>query len=210
MKHILCYGDSNTFGTDPIGGGRHPLEVRWTGRLQALLGAEYRVIEEGMGGRTTVFADAVEPYRCGLESLYVALTVHRPIDLVVIMLGTNDLKQRFHITKNDIGRALARLLKEVQDYPFAPKYPAPKVLVVSPVLIKDGVSKTFGSFNEEAPAMSRYLREEQQTAAAQYGAYFFDAAEIAEASDEDKLHMNAENHEKLAQALAPFIRKILE
>ena len=68
MRNILCYGDSNTFGTDPVHGGRHPREARWTGVLQELLGDGYRVIEEGLGGRTTVFDDALSEGRNGAQT----------------------------------------------------------------------------------------------------------------------------------------------
>ena len=88
MKTILCFGDSNTFGTNPAG-GRHPRNVRWTGRLQKLLGEDYYVIEEGMGGRTTVWDDPLEPNRNGLRFLPVALQSHQPLDMVGPVLSSN-------------------------------------------------------------------------------------------------------------------------
>ena len=91
MKNILCYGDSNTFGFT-LHGGRHPYDVRWTGRLQLALGPAYRVIEEGCGGRTTVFEDPIDLGRNGRTSLPVCLASHNPLDLVILMLGTNDLR----------------------------------------------------------------------------------------------------------------------
>ena len=106
MKHILCYGDSNTFGTDPVRGGRHPYEVRWTGALQRLLGGNYRVIEEGCGGRTTVFEDQLSYGRNGLKTLVPCIASHNPLDLIIIMLGTNDLKKRFQATPWDLGKAM--------------------------------------------------------------------------------------------------------
>ena len=103
-KHILCYGDSNTFGTNPTHCPiRHPLHVRWTGRLQSLLGPNYRLIEEGMGGRSTVWDDPLEPGRNGLTFLPVALQSHRPLDLVILSLGTNDCKSIFHASPRVIA-----------------------------------------------------------------------------------------------------------
>ena len=97
MKNVLCFGDSNTFGTNPAKPGtRHPLDARWTGRLAELLGPEWRMVEEGMGGRTSVFDDPLEPHRSGLEALPIALQSHRPLDYAVVMLGTNDLKEIFN------------------------------------------------------------------------------------------------------------------
>ena len=101
MKNILCYGDSNTFGFT-LEGGRHPYHIRWTGRLQQALGPEYRVIEEGCGGRTTVFEDEIDLGRNGRTSLPVCLNSHKPLDLVILMLGTNDMKNRF---QNGLHRA---------------------------------------------------------------------------------------------------------
>ena len=102
MINILCFGDSNTFGTNPAG-GRWPLEVRWTGVLQQLLGPGYRVIEEGCGGRTTIFEDELERDKNGRAQLRVALRSHRPLDLVILMLGTNDMKHRFGMLPVDVA-----------------------------------------------------------------------------------------------------------
>lgn len=95
MTTILCYGDSNTYGYNPVNGLRYPKDVRWTGVLQKMLGEEYEVIEEGCNGRTTVFEDAKEPWKAGLGYLRPCLNTHKPIDFVIMMLGSNDLKGCF-------------------------------------------------------------------------------------------------------------------
>ena len=139
MKNILCYGDSNTFGFT-LHGGRHPYDVRWTGRLQLALGPAYRVIEEGCGGRTTVFEDPIDLGRNGRTSLPVCLASHNPLDLVILMLGTNDMKHYFQNNAWSIGQGVAQLLHLIQTYPYAPNYSAPKVLVVSPIHIGPDVA----------------------------------------------------------------------
>src|SRR5258708_36347550 len=103
MKVILAFGDSNPFGHDPATGARFAPDVRCTGVAQRHLGAGYRVIEEGLGGRTTVFDDPIEPDRCGLTYLRPCLLSHRPLDLVVIALGCNDMKKRFSAATSDIA-----------------------------------------------------------------------------------------------------------
>lgn len=118
MKNILCFGDSNTFGTNPEG-GRHGREVRWPGRLQKLLGDDWYVIEEGMGGRTTVWDDPLEPNRRGIAALPIALTSHRPLDLVIISLGTNDCKAFFHASPKVIARGAEALCKLVLNFTMA-------------------------------------------------------------------------------------------
>lgn len=211
MKNILCYGDSNTFGTDPIHGGRHPRDVRWTGALAALLGPDYYVIEEGCGGRTTVFDDAVSEGRNGLSTLVPCIASHNPLDLIIVMLGTNDLKSRFQATAWDLGKAMGRVIDTIQGFPFGPAYPVPQILVVSPVLIKEGIENgIYGCFTRDAAERSRAFAGEYAQVCREKGCHFLDAAAVTEASDEDKLHMTAEGHRKLAIALEAKVREILE
>ena len=107
---ILCYGDSNTWGFVPGSEGeRFSWEERWPGVLQGELGADYRVIEEGLSGRTTVLDNPLEPYRNGREYLLPCLQSHQPLDLVVIFLGTNDLGDRYSLPPLDIARGAAQL-----------------------------------------------------------------------------------------------------
>ena len=201
MKNILCYGDSNTFGFT-LHGGRHPYDVRWTGRLQLALGPAYRVIEEGCGGRTTVFEDPIDLGRNGRTSLPVCLASHNPLDLVILMLGTNDMKHYFQNNAWSIGQGVAQLLHLIQTYPYAPNYSAPKVLVVSPIHIGPDVAHSpFGSFQPEAIEISKGLAAEIRRAAEQAGCAFFDAAAVAGPCDEDSIHMDAANHAALARAL---------
>ena len=111
QKAVLCYGDSNTYGYNPSDGLRYPRDVRWTGRLQMLLGDGYRVIEEGCNGRTSVFEDPIEGWKCGLDYLKPCLNSHKPVDLVILMLGSNDLKDVFH--------ASAEVAEGITESPFA-------------------------------------------------------------------------------------------
>ena len=209
MKSILCYGDSNTFGSNPLG-GRHPYDVRWTGRLQQLLGSEYRIIEEGCGGRTTVFEDEIELGRCGRTSLPVCLSTHKPIDLIILMLGTNDLKARFGLTAWDLQHAMEQLLRIIDTYPFAPWFMKPQVLLVSPIEIGPRVAEgPFGCFAADAAERSRLFPVAYRAAAAEYDAHFFDAATIASPSKEDQLHMDAASHAALADALCAQVHAIL-
>ena len=98
MKTILCYGDSNTWGYNPSMGGRYARDERWPGVLRKELGEGYLVIEEGLNGRTTVWDDPIEGYKNGKTYLVPCLETHKPLDLVIILLGTNDLKMRFSVS----------------------------------------------------------------------------------------------------------------
>ena len=136
MKEILCFGDSNTHGYMPGLGTRYPYDVRWPGVLARLLGAEYHIVEEGMDGRTTAFEDAIQPHRSALGYLYPCLKTHAPLDLVILMLGTNDTKVRYAVSAEEIGFGLQRDLEEIETffrYNAARAGTCPKILVVSPV-----------------------------------------------------------------------------
>ena len=106
MKTILCYGDSNTWGYDPSSQQRFGPEERWTGVLQKELGMEYRIIEEGLNGRTTVWDDPIEGFKNGMSYLIPCIESHKPFDLITIMLGTNDLKIRFSVSAYDIAESV--------------------------------------------------------------------------------------------------------
>ena len=206
MVNILCFGDSNTFGTNPSG-GRWDLHERWPSVLQDELGTNYSVIEEGLGGRITVMEDALEGDKCGKRHLPVLLRSHRPLDLVIIMLGTNDMKHRFNMLPVDIAKGAAQLGEIVKSYPYGAYYPVPQVLLVSPVLIKPGISHSpYTGFTEEAVRVSHQLGEYYRHEAGAHHWLFLDASEVASASERDKLHMEKEDHRALAEALAAMIR----
>ena len=132
MKVILCFGDSNTWGYDPATKSRFPRDVRWTGVLRNALGEEYLVIEEGLNGRTTVWNDPIEGYKNGREYLIPCLETHKPIDLVVIMLGTNDLKKRFSVSAFDIANSTGVLADTVKKSAAGPNDGVPPILLLAP------------------------------------------------------------------------------
>ncbi|MBT1182315.1 SGNH/GDSL hydrolase family protein [Bifidobacterium sp. CP2] len=204
MINVLCFGDSNTNGTNPAG-GRHPYDVRWPGRLQRTLGDGWHVIEEGMGGRTTVFDNPIEPHRSGIEALPVALVTHRPLDYMIIALGTNDMKAMFHADERVIASGLEMLVREVEITDNRGQS-APRIVVVSPIYLLPGISTSgFVGFEEDAVAVSHRLAGEYRKVAERHGCLFLDAAQVAEASELDKLHMDAANHAKLADAMAELL-----
>lgn len=207
MKTILCFGDSNTFGTNPKG-GRHERQVRWPGRLAQLLGDGYYVIEEGMGGRTTVWDDPLEPNRCGIQFLPVALQSHKPLDLVVICLGTNDCKAHFQASPRVIAKGAERLVKTIQGYDYGAGAPVPKILLISPIHIGEDVEHSpYASFDSVSPAKSKALAPLYKEVADQYGCLYLDASKVAEPSSLDQLHMDKENHGKLAEAVKCVVER---
>lgn len=206
--NILCFGDSNTFGTNPSG-GRWSRYTRWPGRLQQLLGEAYYVIEEGFSGRTTVFDDPLVPGRNGRTALPYALTCHRPLDLVILMLGSNDMKHLFSALPASIARGAGELVKAIKRYDYGP-FPAPQVLLVSPILLGEDIEHSiYVDYGPEAYGYSLQLAAHYEKVARAQGCHFMDAAKFARPSQIDQLHMDAGEHEKLAQAFAARVRKIL-
>ena len=132
-KHIVCYGDSNTWGYCAATGGRYEDDARWTRLLQEQLGEGYLVAEEGVCGRTTVFEDPLNEGLCGFAHLATALNTHSPLDLLVVMLGTNDCKQRYSATAQNIADGLARLVTRAKQLPVWAD--EPRVLIVAPIMI---------------------------------------------------------------------------
>ena len=209
MINILCFGDSNTFGSVPLG-GRWPWGVRWTSLLQQHLGQEYHIIEEGCGGRTTVFEDQLEVDKNGRAHLLTALHSHRPLDLVILMLGTNDLKKRFSLLPVDVAVGAEELGRLVEHYDYGP-FAVPKVLMVSPIQIGDGVeNSSCTGFAPEAAENSRQLARYYEQRAKAHGWLYLDAASVAQPSKRDMLHMEPEGHAALADALEKIIRDYFE
>ena len=210
MKHILCFGDSNTHGSATEYDGRYDYDDRWTIILGKLLGPEYHVIEEGLGGRTTVFDDPFRPGKNGLKDISNILQTHKPLDLVIIMLGTNDCKNCFPSTSKSIAYGIMRIIDTIKAFPFPDWTDTPKILVVSPIHIalnpENGGSVTFDkASHEKSLQFSEYYR----IAAKNGGADFLDAATIAKPGI-DGIHLGYDGHRKLGIAMAAKIREMLE
>lgn len=210
-KRILCFGDSNTWGYDPRG-GRYDEETRWPMRLQRLLGDGFAVVEEGFNGRTCVFDDPIEGgYKSAANYLPPCVMSHSPLDLVVIMLGTNDTKRRFGLTPMTIAEGMMQLIRLTRLYAVDGQGDPPKVLVVAPPPILDNLMKSRHGecFGEQAIGVSRGLAAEYARICKLLRCEFFDAADWAEVSKNDAVHLTKEGHLGLADGLALKIRQIL-
>lgn len=211
-KRILCFGDSNTWGY-MTSGGRFDEETRWPMRLEKLLGPEYTVIEEGFNGRTCVFDDPIEGgYKSGLTYLPPCVMSHSPLDLVILMLGTNDLKKRFGMTAFTIGR---RSHGAGQGRPAArherrgPAAEDPHRRAAACGGKHDG-NPPRAHFGEDSIAVSRELGPELRRVAKLMRCEFLDAAPYGEVSRADAVHMTREGHLRLAKALCEKVLEILK
>jgi len=213
MKTILCYGDSNTWGYTPGSAVRYARHQRWTGVLQHVLGGGFVVIEEGLNSRTTVLDDPTKPFKNGKDYLIPCLDSHAPLDLVTLMLGTNDLKHRFGMSAFDIGANVATLLGLIKQSTSSSAGGAPQVLLMAPPPV--GKLTVVGSTNfpeifRGAEEKSKMLGEVYQKFAQEAGVAFLDTSEVIISSDVDGIHFEAEEHRKLGEVVARQVRRLLE
>jgi lysophospholipase L1-like esterase len=206
MKRVLCYGDSNTWGFDPVTRGRYPAHIRWTGVLAERLGPDYTVIEEGLNGRTTRWDDPIEPGRNGLTYLRPCVESHRPLDVIIVMLGTNDLKQRFSLCASDIAQSAASLAEQAQRFGQTDDGAHPKVLLVAPpaVTTLTQLDQMFAGSVEKSRQFSHYYRH----AAGWFNLPFFDAGSVIVSSEKDGIHFDADEHRTLGEALASEVLRL--
>jgi lysophospholipase L1-like esterase len=203
MPVVLCYGDSNTHGSMPLTQvgqfQRHPSGARWPDGMAKALGADTQIIAEGLPGRTTVHDDPVEGgCRNGIAVLPAILHSHRPIDLVVVMLGTNDLKPRFSVNAFDIARSVERLCLAVRAEGVAAD-----LMIVAPVpVIEAGVlADAFAGAEARQKGLGAHLR----TVADRIGAGFVDAGAHVAVSPVDGVHWDAAAHRHFGVVMAEAV-----
>lgn len=207
MKQILCFGDSNTYGYIPDKTGRYDEKTRWTGILNdKFLGKGYRVIEEGLCGRTTVFDDPLREGRRGSQLLPILLETHKPVDTVVLMLGTNDCKRIYDASAGVIGKGIERLLQQIRT-----SDEHIKVLLVSPIALAEGVGdEGFDpEFDEKSVETSLRLPKVYEEIAHRWNAFYLPASKYAKASETDREHLDEKGHENLAGAIFHKLEEIL-
>ena len=204
MKQILCFGDSNTWGYDGETGKRLPWDVRWTGLLQKKFGTEnYRIIEEGLCGRTTVFEDPLRDGRRGTALLPTLLETHTP-DVIILMLGTNDCKTVFGASADVIGKGIRRLLDQISKYA-----PQSQVLLISPIYLGDKVWQEGydQEFSQESVTVSHDLENVYEKIAHQRNINFLKAASYVHCCETDQEHLNSEGHRAFAEVLYTKLKK---
>lgn len=214
MRRIMCFGDSNTFGDDgrqvPINGihGRYDEQTRWTSRLQAQLGESWRVCEAGLNGRTTVFEDPLEAGRCGIAYLDVCFRMNDPLDLVIVMLGTNDLKDMFNASPEVIAQGLERLVLRLKELIAVSLNPQAQILVLSPANVACSEGGNFYyDFSPRSVEKGLRLPELYAAVAKKHGCLFADVSQWAQVDPSDGVHLNPEGHAVMAQKLSELIQQ---
>ena len=218
MKTILCYGDSNTWGFMPkaqapevIANNRYPWGVRWTSLLQIALGQDYHVAECGVNGRTTMFDCPLAEYRNGLKDIDVCIQSQHPVDLVIIMLGTNDTKFFFGMNAFMIAKGAERIIERIRQGGYGPNGKCPEILLMAPIrlhpdMMNRGSDGEFGEYSLKVDAqLNKYLGETAKT----LGTHYLDAGAYVTADPADCIHMNEEGHAILAEKVIEKVKEIL-
>lgn len=213
MKRILCFGDSNAWGHVPARGTRYPYDVRWPGVAAGILGPGYQIVEDSISGRTTVYEDPKLAKRCGLTSLGYSLVAHLPVDLVIIALGSNDLK---FTDAEGSKTGLETLVDTVYNADALFNTPSPlfpgekRVLIVGPPVIAPEIETLRPTHSlAHAAAQSRLLAGKAREVAEEKGAWYIDASQIVYPPLDDCLHLSPEGHRKLGEYMAAKIKEIL-
>lgn len=210
MKTVLCFGDSITWGFDPEGSGRHAFGDRWPSVLAAALGEGVTVITEGLNGRTTGYDDHLADCdRNGVKNLPTVLHTHQPLDLVVIMLGTNDMKPAIAGTAYAARAGIQRLVGLIRHHEYSFDYDAPDILIVSPPPLCETADPVFSAMFRGAIEESSMLASLYRDLADDLGCGFFDAGSVARTSPIDGVHLNAEGTRAIGRGLEPIVRMML-
>lgn len=211
-RHILCYGDSNTWGFCAATGGRYGDDVRWTRRLQDLLGNNYLVAEAGLNGRTTVFEDPLNEGLNGLTHLLPAMSQHCPLDLLIIMLGTNETKERFSATPRNIADGLRRLVNKAKGLELLFTDGKPRILIVAPIKIDEriyGEPLVAAGMGAGCVEKSHALPTLFEALAAELSCEYMDCNPYVTPALGDYMHFDLDSNERFAKALKDKVAEIL-
>jgi lysophospholipase L1-like esterase len=213
-KRILCFGDSLTWGwvgvQQAVPTTRFPLAQRWTGVMLAELGDEYELVEEGLNARTAAFDDPIDPRLNGSAYLPTCLASHYPLDLVILMLGTNDSKPYFRKTAFEIAAGMGKLIGQVQSSGggIGTAYPAPQVLVMAPPPVVEIPDPWFDNLFKDSQATTAELATHYQNVANFYKVHFLDAGKVVTTAGIDGIHFTVENNADLGRAVAEKVRTL--
>ena len=212
MKQLLVYGDSLSWGIIPESRRIFRFEERWPGLLELKLnelGCRSRIIEDCLNGRRTVWDDPIKPGRKGVEGLAQRIEVNSPLDLVIILLGTNDFQSMHQNRPFDSAKGIADLITEIRVSPIEPTMKHPEILVVAPPLIqkaKGAISEKFADAENKAKGLNQAI----QSIAKEHACHFFDAASVTQTSRVDGVHLDLDQHAALGHGLVPVVKGILE
>lgn len=205
---VLCYGDSNTYGYDPRNEGRYSESERWPCILSEMLGSGYRVIEEGLNGRTTAYDRPDGFWKNGLSYLTPCLGSHKPVDILIFMLGTNDCNADLYLSAENIARGMEQLVCTAEEMTLELQGFAPKMLIVAPAAIRPEIEGTPFEYqlNEESIQKSHDIAPLYKKLAEEHGCLFLDATDSAEVTRADCEHLTVKGHRQLAELIYEMVK----
>lgn len=211
MQHILVYSDSLSWGIIPTTRKRLPFEHRWPGVMELSLcamGLRVRVIEDCLNGRRTVWDDPFKPGRNGLVGLAQRIEIHSPLELVILMLGTNDFQSMHAHNAWHSAQGIAALVSAIRNAPIEPGMPVPPILVIAPPAIvkpQGPIAPKFDGGEEKCVGLATAY----QTVCTEMGCHFFDAGSVVTSSKIDGVHLDLDQHQVLGTAISQFARPLL-
>jgi lysophospholipase L1-like esterase len=211
MQHVLVYSDSLSWGIIPTTRKRLAFEQRWPGVMEIALcsaGRAVRVIEDCLNGRRTVWDDPFKPGRNGLVGLAQRIEIHSPLELVVLMLGTNDFQSMHQSNAWHSSQGIVALVSAIRSAPIEPGMPVPQVLVVAPPPIGTPSGPIAPKF-QDAQKKSVGLAIAYKNVCEELPCHFFDAGTVTTSSNIDGVHLDAEQHLRLGRALSQFVAPLL-
>ncbi|MCM1264633.1 MAG: GDSL-type esterase/lipase family protein [Candidatus Gastranaerophilales bacterium] len=208
MKNILCFGDGNTYGFNPETGGRYNLNERWTGVLQELLRDNYNVIEDAHNARTVIFKDFADIKTCGVDYLPYCLNKYPNVDMIIILLGTNDFQTLFRASVEAVLDGIRTIIDFIRT---SENHKNTEILLLAPPYIDEKVQGCkFGCmFNERSVEKSKDFATELGLFAKKLNCNFFDLNKIVQVCSEDCVHVKSFEHRKIGETLAQLIPQLL-
>lgn len=200
-KTIVCYGDSNTWGDVPNKNERHPANIRWVGVLQDILGNDYDVVNEGLCARTFIAEEEGKSHRVGITHLKSILKTNDPIDVITIMLGTNDVKKVFGLTAEEIANHLKQTIQLIQ------KENIRKIIVICPAPVVEPNNVELDEVFIDAPATSLLLPPLYKKIAEELNCLYINADDFISLENTDGYHLNIEHHKILGERIAEMVKE---
>lgn len=203
-KRILCFGDSNTRGMIPVVGGFYPVAVSWPGQLQNILGFDYEVIPEGLYGRTIVAEEDGKSWKTGITHLEAILKSHIPLDFLIIMLGTNDIKDRHNLTPQQISEHLEQLIAKAKD--LQKNYVTEFIIICPPSVVRPDSGLPLERMSL-GPLKFETLPKLYKEVAEKNGCLYINAGETIKLNHTDGYHLDENGHKELAEIVSKYIKK---
>lgn len=205
MKKIICYGDSNTFGVNPLNGRRYASETRWTGILSKILGDEFKIAEEGCNNRTCFFMNPDGILQSAPKHLPQCLEKHKSFDIFILALGTNDLQKIFDINESIVENGLTNSINLIRKY-----NPNVRIIIIPPVILNEEVlNGTFSyQFDEKSIENSNSIQKKYSICAEKENCEIVDFNQYVAPSKLDGLHFDEMSHKIMAEQIANQINNL--